>query len=135
MGGPVSTLPHKTPLLLFQPLLLMLPLATGPFMHSGSALLLCLSWKYQLLCSCMSHCGKYCTALCWFMVCCAVLRPVEVCCAVLLTKQQLSVLMIVLFSALGLYMKAVEGLQPLKRWASAVLRSTSPQVGCRTQGR
>lgn len=53
----------------------------------------------------------------------------------LLTKQQLSVLMIVLFSALGLYMNAVEGLQPLKRWASAVFRSTSPHVGCRTHSR
>jgi hypothetical protein len=114
----VSTLPQKTLLLLFEGLLL-LPFASdaaaGSFLHIGTAwlLLLMLGNNSRYF---RSHPQQSFYAVTqWAALCCAVLRPGTLCCAVLLTKQQLSVLMIVLFSALGLYMKAVEGLQPLKR--------------------
>lgn len=88
-------------------------------------------WEVQMMCGCQGRCGWHNPSACKLLqgllsVGCPrmpaavmVLLRSTACCGVLwavsmpLTKQQLSVLMMVLFSDLGLYMNAVEGLHPL----------------------
>lgn len=69
----MSTVPCKIPLLLFEPLLL-LSFAVGTLpARSGTVQLLGLSWQYQVLCSCTSHCREvlHGTVLVHAVVCCA----------------------------------------------------------------